>query len=91
MATLLSKPGQWVTVWWVTATVPAIEQEYSLPKQQLVTVVALTSLLSPTPLNQSIFYDYEANWRPGDVVKVTISFSFWLLHWFELGPSFATV
>ena len=57
MATLLSKPGQWVTVWWVTATVPAIEQEYSLPKQQLVTVVALASL-TPTPLNPHIVYDW---------------------------------
>ena len=69
MATLLSKPGQWVTVWWVTATVPAIEQEYSLPKQQLVAIVALTSL-TPTSLNQSIFYNRKANWCFGDLVML---------------------
>ena len=69
MATLLSKPGQWVTVWGVTAAVPAIEQEYSLPKQQLVAIVALTSL-SPTSLNQSIFYDCKANLCYGDLVML---------------------
>ena len=31
------------------------------------------------------------NLTPGDLVKVTISFSFRFLHWFEAGPSFATV
>ena len=73
----------------MAATVPAIEQEYSLPEQQLVTVVALTGL-TPTPL--SIAYDWcYMNLTPGDLVKVTISFSFRFLHWFEAGPSFATV
>ena len=73
----------------MAATVPAIEQEYSLPEKQLVTVVALTGL-TPTPL--SIAYDWcYMNLTPGDLVKVTISFSFWFLHWFEAGPSFATV
>ena len=31
------------------------------------------------------------NLTPGDLVKVTISFSFRFLHWFEAGPSFASV
>ena len=89
-ATQSFKPGEWVGVWGVASPVPAIEQENSLPEQQLVAVVALPSL-PPTPLHPSIVYDWCFGVLPGDAVKVTIGFSFWFLDWFELGPSFAAV